>query len=213
MEDMNEQSGLGTGDAMSLNGGGAATSPPPDSSLLVDTPDTLSDADQQNVSTVSLLADALQVPMGDVVRMNKDGTPRKKRGRKLGGHNATPFPSATTQAIAAPKQTLTPAQKAQVKLTAEATAKLMLNSAVGVMVQLVGPEWDFQSQEEADAMKQATAAYIEAKGGVNMSPEVCLLLAVSGYSLGRMQHQNTQAKFSAFFGKVWAEFTGLFKRR
>lgn len=147
------------------------------------------------------------------VILNKDGTVRKKPGRKPGQKTATPAPAAdgetATLSPAAPKS---PQEKKAVRLGCDQTARAILGTAVGAMRGLVGPEWDFQSQEEADGMRIALAAFIEAKGGGEMSPELALLLVTCGYAGPRFAHENTRSKFGAFFGSAWNAFKSLFSR-
>lgn len=147
------------------------------------------------------------------VILNKDGTVRKKPGRKPGQKTAMPAPAAdgetATLSPAAPKTTQ---EKKAVRLGCDQTARAILGTTVGAMRELVGPEWDFQSQEEADGMRIALAAFIEAKGGGEMSPELALLLVTCGYAGPRFAHENTRSKFGAFFGGVWNAIKGVFSR-
>jgi hypothetical protein len=80
------------------------------------------------------------------------------------------------------------------------------------MRELVGPEWDFTSQDEADGMRIALAAFIEAKGGGEMSPEIALILVTCGYAAPRFQHENTRTKVGGFFASAWNGFKALFSR-
>ena len=137
--------------------------------------------------------------------LNRDGSPRKKPGRKPGTKNA-PRPAEIGVVSDAPINTgsgpKSPMQRKAERASAQELARAILATAVGSMNALVGPEWDFQTQEEADGMKAALAAYIEAKGDGQLSPEAMLLLVVAGYSLPRFAHENTRSKFGGFFGKV-----------
>lgn len=146
--------------------------------------------------------------------LNKDGTERKKRGRKSNAERAKLAQSepATAPATLSPSAPKTPQEKKAVRLGCDQTARAVLGTVVGAMRELVGPEWDFQSQEEADGMRIAVAAYIEAKGGGEMSPEVALLLVSTGYAAPRLQHQNTRDKLGAFFGGAWKALRGVFSR-
>jgi len=146
--------------------------------------------------------------------LNKDGTIRKKPGRKP--KNATvargetaPESEAATVAPVAPK---TPQEKKAVRLGCDQTARAILGTVVGVMREAVGEEWDFNSQEEADGMRIALSAYIEAKGGGGMSPELAMVLVSSAYVAPRLKHQNTRDKLGAFFGGAWKALRGVFSR-
>lgn len=165
------------------------------------------------VSAQSIVADSLATEEVPLIRYNKDGTPRKKPGRRAGPRSYDAVPGAASPTVAsAPAAPRTAAQKAQIKATADLTARLLLNSAVGTMVALVGPEWDFENQEEADGLREATAAYLAAKGAGELSPEMCLLLAFSGYAISRARVPNTQQKIGAFFGDCWKSIRGVFSR-
>lgn len=147
--------------------------------------------------------------------LGANGQPKKKPGRKPGQKSAvfTPAPGEVTGATvttgSGPKS---PAERKAQRVASEELARAVLSTAVGTMVTLVGPEWDFQSQAEADGMKAATAAYIEAKGDGQISPEAMLLLVTLGYALPRAAHENTRTKFGAFFSGAWNAFKSLFKR-
>lgn len=149
------------------------------------------------------------------VILNRDGTVRKKPGRKPGQKSAAPVQAsgdpgeAVTLSPTAPKS---PQEKKAVRLGCDQTARAVLGTVVGAMRELVGPEWDFQSQEEADGMRVAVAAYIEAKGGGEMSPELALVLVTSGYAFPRFAHENTRAKIGGFFKSAWNAIKGVFSR-
>lgn len=165
-----------------------------------------------NAETLDSLMGNVQTVEGPI--LNKDGTERKKRGRKSNAERAKLAASepATEPANLTPSTPKTPQEKKAVRLGCDQTARAILGTTVGVMREFVGPEWDFTSQEEADGMRIALAAYIESKGGGEMSPEVALLLVTSGYAAPRFQHQNTRAKFAAFFGSAWSAIKGVFSR-
>jgi len=148
--------------------------------------------------------------------LNRDGTVRKKPGRKPGQKNAVSSAPATDQtgepATLAPATPKSPQEKKAVRLGCDQTARAVLGTVVGAMREFVGPEWDFANQEEADGMRIALAAYIEAKGGGEMSPELALILVSTGYAAPRFAHQNTRDKFGRFFGGAWNAIKDVFKR-
>jgi hypothetical protein len=84
---------------------------------------------------------------------------------------------------------------------------MVLNLTVGGFKLSIGDEWDFQSKEEAEAMKLAVSGYLQTKQGREISPEFALCLAIGAYSLPRLAHENTRKKLGGFFGstlfKVW----------
>lgn len=144
------------------------------------------------------------------VALNRDGTIRKKPGRKPGQKNTPTVATPATHDPDTPAKT--PQDKKAVRLGCDQTARAILGTAVGAMREIVGSEWDFTSQEEADGMRLALAAFIEAKGGGSMSPEIALILVTCGYVAPRFQHDNTRTKVGGFLAKVWDGLRGLFKR-
>lgn len=175
-----------------------------DNSSGNETSDNVSDGIGQ-VDSVSLLAPSLSVEYADKPALNLDGTLRKKRGRKPGQKNGEK-PVVTSEV----KKTATQTQ-AQ-KLTAEQTAKLLLNTGVGMLVELIGIEWDFESVEEATTLKMSVAAYIESKGGTQLSPELILVLALGSYALPRARHRNTREKLTYFRREFMGRVSRLFRR-
>jgi len=153
-------------------------------------------------------------PVQEPVILNKDGSVRKKPGRKPGQKTGMAASEVTAPegATLSPAKPKTPQEKKSVRLGCDQTARAVLGTLVGAMRELVGPEWDFQSQEEADGMRIALAAYIEAKGGGEMSPELSLLLMTSGYAFPRFGHANTREKFTGFFKTVYNAIKGIFSR-
>lgn len=147
-------------------------------------------------------------------RLRVDGTYARKRGkggrksgdpvsRETGGdlfhgddsevvYTSTdetgPAPTATaqsqTQNTSAPPVSLS---------TREAAAAIVITSTT-ILSRLVGPEWAAE-KPEVKALTDATKTYIDAKGGIQMSPEMGLFLAVSMYAAPRFAHENTRSKF------------------
>ena len=144
-----------------------------------------------------------------------EGAPRRKRGRPrkdVSAQTAPPEIKLGDNAQAAPTQKLTPAQKKSVKVSSDAAARQILGVTVGTLVGLIGEEWDFESQAEADNMRAALAAYLEAGGGLDVSPTMALTMAAGGYALPRLKHQNTRQKLGAFFKSGIQAILGVFRR-
>ena len=150
--------------------------------------------------------------------VNADGTPKKradgqwanKRGRKPGQTSAATSPSApTSPAKPAPVAPLS-AKKAREggvitnKQAAHATVKM----AVTALGSTIGPEWDFESPEEAQNMIDAVHAYYDANGQVQISPEMMLGFQVFAYAAPRSQHPNTKEKLKS----AWDWCKGLFSK-
>ena len=133
-----------------------------------------------------------------VVKKKPRGRPRK---------DAT---EAAPIVAAAPATAKTPAERKAQAAASDELARALVGTSVGAMIALVGPEWDFQSPEEAQGVKAAVSTYINAKGDGKITPEAMLLLVVAGYALPRTAHQNTREKLGAFFGGMWSALkTGL----
>jgi hypothetical protein len=138
-----------------------------------------------------------------------DGTPKAKPGRpRKDGAEGKPM-SATEVKIRAKKADDT--EKAK-RMACDTLATNILNMAVGTLVQVVGPEWAPQNDDESKALKGALSDYLYAQGKVTMSPGTVLAIAVGGYSFARFQHENTRNKFGAFFGGFWRGVKTVYKR-
>lgn len=173
-------------DATSGLSGGVAASP--ESSSIA-----------QTVTDATSLTGNLLLDTDAPIVLNKDGTVRKKPGRKPGQTYTAPAPGV----VKAPKS------KAEIKsmaVSSETLAKMLINSVVGAMVATVGDEWNFQSKEEAEGILAASTAYIEAKGDGFMTIEVMLGLTLIGYATPRFSVENTRSKLGRFFRSVFRIF-------
>lgn len=183
----------------------------------------LSEAPAAEFGVADLVTDAAQVYAGfdpAVHAVNPDGTPRKKsdggfamkRGRKPG--TVTSAPGATP---AQPRPDTGPAKSPKAArqsgvITNAMAAKYIFASATTGLAQVLGPEWLPESQEEADGMRGVIKDYFDAHGQVQISPETMLALSVIGYSVPRVQHENTRTKIVRAFGWVKSVLGALFKR-
>ena len=166
--------------------------------------------------SISDIAGQFQIDLGDAAPtapMNRDGTPKRKPGRPRKNTEILPVdptsPAANPTPAVTPK---TPAARKANRVASDELARAILNLSVGGLSALVGPEWNFQSPEEAQGMKAAVSAYIEAKGDGQLSPEALLALVVASYAVPRFAEENTRSKLGGFFGKVWSGFKSLWKR-
>lgn len=141
---------------------------------------------------------------------NPDGTPRLrtngsyalKRGRKSGAQMPTGNPD--TGADADDATATTGAAPAAVNAAASAvsnkqTAVFLVDTVTGILSRAIGPEWAAE-KDEKKGLANATEQYLVAKGGLQISPEMGLLLALSAYAVPRLAVQNTQSKLSRFMG-------------
>lgn len=138
--------------------------------------------------------------------LGRDGQPKRKPGRPrkiqvdTTHEGLPPSPPPTRK---------TPQENKASKIASETLASAILNTSIGAAVVFIGDEWQFTSQDEADGMRGALSTYIDAKGGGQVSPETMLLLCVAGFSLSRLQHQNTRSKLSNFLNGIFAKFERL----
>ena len=126
-------------------------------------------------------------------RLRRDGSLAKKRGRKAGGSQA-PIQSTVTVDPANPLA-------GQAQISNDQAAKMLCGMAVAGFQLLLGPEWDVENQGEAKALIDGTRAYLEATGGMDMSPSVGLLFTWGGYSLPRLGKPETLSRFARF--RAW----------
>ena len=153
--------------------------------------------------------------------VNADGTPKMrvngsfmlKRGRKSGGSPGTPKSAgvpvaatddAETSGEIAPNSPEVQALPGAVQASANAvsnaqTARFLVDTVTGVLSRAIGPEWAVE-KDERSGLANATKQYLDAKGGLQISPEMGLLLAVSAYAAPRFAVPNTQTKISRFVG-------------
>ena len=148
-------------------------------------------------------------PTGEPL-LSANGTFRRKPGRKPGAKPSTAPGIPATDAPAPVAKS--PTEKRAARAASDELARAVLATSVGAMIALVGPEWDFQNQAEADGMKAAVSAYIEAKGDGQLTPEAMLLLVVAGYALPRAAHENTRSKLEGFFSGLWNGLKSIFRR-
>lgn len=151
--------------------------------------------------------------------LNRDGSPKRKPGRprKMASADQQALPGidlgdGPSPAAAAPTPAKSPAAKRAARVSSDELARAVLHLSVGGMSALVGPEWDFQSPEEALGLKSAVSAYIEAKGDGQLTPENMLLLVVASYALPRFKEPNTREKIGGFFKGALNALRALFKR-
>jgi hypothetical protein len=142
-------------------------------------------------------------------RMKADGSYANKRGRKPGQTAAVPSPGAQTGA-AKPVTAPLSAKKARESglVTNKAAAHATVKTVVYALGSTIGPEWDFETPEEAQNMLNAVEAYYDANGQLNISPEMMLSFQVLAYAAPRTQHPNTKEKLK----NAWAWCKGLFAK-
>ena len=126
-----------------------------------------------------------------------DATVSRETGDDLfpgtGTGPSVPRGTDTDETSAAPPQTPTTPTVAAVLSSREAAAAIVITSTT-ILSRMVGAEWAAE-KPELKSLTDATKTYIDAKGGIQMSPEMGLFLAVSMYAAPRFAHENTRSKF------------------
>lgn len=117
-------------------------------------------------------------------RYNKDGTYARKRGRKAG---------ATAPPTDNPSPSVVSTEEAAVQ-----SANLLFNLSVFVG----GDDWS-PSKDEAICVKTGFKNYYDARGIVNIPPELGLVIALGMYALPRLNKPTTREKISSFW--VWVK--------
>ena len=173
--------------------------------------------------TADPVADAVAQSIGQYVgfdptihAVNPDGTPRMRAGGKgyalkrgKGGRKSVPVYGVADGAgetdlfgepvSAAPAGETTSASPqtgpANTTINSREAAAMIVMTCTTVLSKVVGPEWAAE-KDEARNLTNATKIYLDSKGGLNVSPEMALFLAVTGYAVPRLAHENTQSKFS-----------------
>lgn len=137
----------------------------------------------------------------------KPGRPRKIRE----GENPAPQePQKAPEAAARAPQSAS--EKKAIKVSSAELARQILQISTGFLASTIGPEWNFRDKEEQDGMHAALTEYLAAQGQTRLSPEMMLLLAVSGYAAPRFAQQNTRRFFGKVFDKIGAGFRRMIGR-
>lgn len=87
-------------------------------------------------------------------------------------------------------------------------AKLLTGMSVSVLIMTMGPEWQFQNEQERTMINGATANYIKSKKWPDLPPGLVLCLVALIYAAPRMRNPNTATKVK--YGWLWVK--GVFGR-
>lgn len=140
---------------------------------------------------------------------NPDGSPRMKKGGgfalKRGRKAGTAVPSHAQSTI-----TADPANPSagQAQISNQEASKMLCAMVCAGLQGVMGPEWE-PSTAEAKALVDGTRAYLDATGGMDMSPATGLLFVWGGFGIPRLAMPETQSKLKKFGS--W--FAGLFSRK
>ena len=134
--------------------------------------------------------------------LTREGAYAKKRGPKKAGD----VPRETASDV--PRETASaglPTQAAAATVSTAQTAVFLVTTVTGVLSRAIGPEWAADKQE-IKGLSDAVKTYIDSKGGIAITPEMGLALAVAAYSLPRFAVENTQSKAQKAIGWVRDRF-------
>lgn len=122
--------------------------------------------------------------------LTREGAYAKKRGPRKAGDVS----HETTSDV--PRETASagiPTQAAASSVSTAQTAVFLVTTVTGVLSRAIGPEWTADKQE-IKGLSDAVKTYIDSKGGIAITPEMGLVLAIGAYSLPRLAVENTQTK-------------------
>jgi hypothetical protein len=200
-----EQSATGTPDDSSGLGGGAESSGSGATGAHQDSPTgfgVLSDSVSlgNDVSQAYAGFDPAQHAVGADGKplMRKGGGFQRKRGRKAG----TP---ATGTAQSSPAVN---GENPAVQMTPEQGAVFIVATTSAICHAVFGDEaWKITDKAEFKGHTDAVRAYLEATGGMNLSPGWGLVAAGATYSLPRLQSEPTQTRLSKWAGWIKGKFS------
>lgn len=139
------------------------------------------------------------------VRLNKDGTIAKKRGRKPGQKSAT---VSSLPPVNQPENA--PSDNQPQKISTEESARWSANIVFNVGGFVFGDELGKpKDKDEANAMKAAFKNYYDVKGTPNIPPEIGLLLAIGFYAAPRLRHESMSEKVGRWIDGV----KGFFRKK
>lgn len=126
------------------------------------------------------------------VPLNRDGTVKRKPGRPSNASRGLPGTPAKSEP-----------EKRSARISSTEASRAIVNLSNSFLVGALGDEWQFDSQAECDGMREAVAAYVEAKSDGTMSPDALLALVVAGYAAPRVTRPVTRGKIRTFLARVW----------
>lgn len=137
--------------------------------------------------------------------LTREGAYAKKRGPRKAGDVSR----ETTSDV--PRETASagiPTQAAAASISTAQTAVFLVTTVTGVLSRAIGPEWAADKQE-IKGLSDAVKTYIDSKGGIAITPEMGLVLAIGAYSLPRLAVENTQTKLQMATGWLRDRFDVL----
>lgn len=163
---------------------------------------------------VSLTADQVNAYEGFDPAMHAvgaDGKPLAKKGGgwqlKRGRRKSDPNePTAPRTSVIAAKSG---DSADDVRISNEQAAQMLVAMATGGAQQILGPAWAVSDKSEKNGLIEATRAYLDATGGLDLSPGMGLAFAWGPYALQRLPDEETQSRLTRF--GAWV--SGFFRRK
>lgn len=145
-------------------------------------------------------------------RKSPAGAPKKAPAVRSAPQSASFIPPETPAAQASAPQA--PAEDATLPAAGkidkyDLAADMYCRAAYGLAASALSDEWMPDDDSEHEALRASVAAYLRAKGEIDLSPGQALALAVLGYAGKRIPRPKTQARLSVFFQRVKDWFAGL----
>ena len=140
-------------------------------------------------------------PMPEGVIYNRDGSIRKKRGRKPGQK-----PASVSDGEPAPENAPQATISAASKMSSRQAANLFTGLTVHSAVILFGQEVGAASDEEGKMLAAAYKDYFDSKGGLDLPPEVGMIFALGAFYAPRVMHEKSKTfreKVAGFFGRLF----------
>jgi hypothetical protein len=170
----------------------------------------LPQAQQQVTGIIDLSQSVTQAYEGfdPAVHASKDGAPvlkkgggyAMKRGRKGGSESVT-----QTGAVSSPGNVAIPGKQ---QISNDQAAQMIVGLTVHGFIMLLGDEWDVEEKDEYKALHGGFKAYLDATGGLDMSPSVGLLFVLGGYAAKRVGKPETKSRLKS----VWAWVSGFWRK-
>jgi hypothetical protein len=132
-------------------------------------------------------------------RLKKGGGYAMKRGRKAGAQVSGVSGPSVSGAVGV-------SVPANPQMPIDQQARLVCGMVEGAFCQVFGDEWE-TDEREAKALLKATQDYLQATGGMDLSPGTGLLFAWGQYGLVRVRKPKTSEKLAEIGAWFKARFT------
>ena len=140
---------------------------------------------------------------------NKDGTPAKKRGRKIAsGDDLFQRLDSVTPAPPRKNASSTMPNAAAIAIDYRSLANTATGLWFGVPQMLFGEDWKPEPAEEPVVAK-AFHDYLKAKNIVDIDPTLALCLVLGSYTIARVNKPTVKSRLQSMFGWMKAKTSGI----